>query len=506
MSAKTPKNIILCADGTGNKGGYTPDSNVYKTYNGVDIHNENTKQITYYDNGVGTSTNKIVKAISGAIGLGFKRNVRDLYEYLSMHYDEGDRVYLFGFSRGAATIRALLGFISSCGLVKGKGLTTEKLKEYTEHAFKAYEKIDSDPDRAKQFREHKNSHNIIEIQFVGVWDTVSALGLPDKIDDMGLLSRILGSVFSILDSAINLVWTHHFYKYELTDNIQHACQALALDDARTTFWPKVWDENGREISTVEQVWFAGMHSNVGGGYERAGLSNVALEWMLERAKEHGLVFNSGFPEEQHQSANVNGRLYDSRDGVGIFYRYHPREIEKLCANKLKEKIKIHHTVFERLRYRTADYVMTHLPAELQIVHTDKNYKSRDVSFADEKDWDISNEGVMRYVAIRKINYIIMLCFVVVLAVFFYLSDITGQEYIKADGVLDKFASLVFNNSPPIIEYLVERTLLHYPVSTIIFLFSALAFWLFNMKVKRKIHCYGVKLRDIILFKLKQSGG
>jgi len=503
MSDNALKNIILCADGTGNKGGYTPDSNVYKTYNGVDIHNESIKQISYYDNGVGTSTNKIYKALSGAIGLGFKHNVRDLYEYLSMHYDEGDRVYMFGFSRGAATIRALLGFISNCGLVKGKGLTTEKLKEYTEDAFEAYEKIDSNPDEARKFREHKNSHNVIKIQFVGVWDTVSALGLPDKIDDMGLLSKIMGSMFSIFDHAINLLWSHHFYKYELTDNIQYACQALARDDARTTFWPKVWNENSLEVTKVEQVWFAGVHSNVGGGYERAGLSNVTLEWMLHRAKEHGLVFNPGFPEEQHQNANVNGRLYDSRDGVGIFYRYHPREIEKLCANKLKEKIKIHHTVFERLRYRTADYVTTHLPAELQIVHT--GGKSKEVSFAEEKDWDISNAGVARFVAIRKTNYMIMLCFVVALVVFFIFSDAMTEEYIPEDSMLGKFISIVFDYTPPGLEFLVERTLLHSPFFTLTFIVSAVLLWLFNYYiVKKSIHFYGVKLRDVILLKIKNT--
>jgi uncharacterized protein (DUF2235 family) len=500
MPTNTPKNIILCADGTGNKGGYTPDSNVYKTYNGVDIHNDVIDQITYYDNGVGTSKNKIVKALSGALGLGFKRNVRDLYEYLSMHYEEGDQVYLFGFSRGAATVRALLGFVSSCGLVRGKGLTTEKLKQYTKEAFSAYENINKKPDQAKCFREHPNSYGVIDIHFVGVWDTVSALGLPDNMDEMGVLSRALGMVFSIIDHGLNFVWSHRFYKYQLTDNIKHACQALALDDARTSFWPKVWDEHGRDASTVEQVWFAGMHSNVGGGYERAGLSNVTLEWMLVRAREHGLVLKPGFFEEQHEDANVNGRLYDSRDGMAIFYRYHPREIANLCANKLNDKIKIHNTVFERLRYRTADYVTTHLPTNLQISYTDTSVKSESISFENNEDWIIQNRDVKKYVALRKINYMIMLCFVAVLIGFFSCSKQELVELSATDGLLTQFLKMIFDFMPSIFEGFIERALIHSPVFTISFVLSAVGFWLFNLKVKSNIRCHAVKLRDIILSK------
>lgn len=111
------RNIVLCADGTGNKGGYTPDSKVYKMYHAVDIHDADNPQAIYYDNGVGTAQNKILRALGGAVGFGFATNVRDLYQYLARKYEPGDglsggntspdKVYLFGFSRGAATIRGL---------------------------------------------------------------------------------------------------------------------------------------------------------------------------------------------------------------------------------------------------------------------------------------------------------------------------------------------------------------------------------------------------------------
>ena len=120
------KNIILCADGTGNKGGYTPDSNVYKIYNGIDIHDDGNKQIIFYDNGVGTAKNKYWRAASGAFGFGFGHNVRDLYEFLVKNYDPDDRVYLFGFSRGAATVRAFSGFVAACGLIRYEKKTAKK--------------------------------------------------------------------------------------------------------------------------------------------------------------------------------------------------------------------------------------------------------------------------------------------------------------------------------------------------------------------------------------------
>ena len=111
------KNIVLCSDGTGNKGGDGTGTNVYKLYHAVKLDDPNALQITYYDNGVGTQKNKYVSGLTGAFGLGFKANVIDLYEFLARNYQPGDSVYMFGFSRGAATVRACAGMIQACGLL-----------------------------------------------------------------------------------------------------------------------------------------------------------------------------------------------------------------------------------------------------------------------------------------------------------------------------------------------------------------------------------------------------
>lgn len=113
---------------------------------------------------------------------------------------------------------------------------------------------------------------MIDIEFLGVWDTVSALGFPERTDITSLGMWVLNWLFLGLDRLTDMIpaQAHHFYNYELTDNVQYAYQALALDDARTAFWPWVWDEQGRDENTVEQVWFTGMHSNVGGGQAMGG--------------------------------------------------------------------------------------------------------------------------------------------------------------------------------------------------------------------------------------------
>ena len=365
------KNLILCADGTGNLGGTTPDSNVYRIYHLIERNGPATQQFTYYDNGVGTATNKYWRAFTGAFGFGFKRNVLELYEYLARNYEPGDQVFLFGFSRGAAEVRALSGLIAAAGLVDGRNADKATLDENVKQAYRHY--------KHKQAGILFPNHGVINLTFIGVWDTVSALGFPQHWKIAGIVSPILNVLFFLLDWLCDKTFfAHRFYNYELTPNVQHACQALAIDEERLSFEPKVWEEPTDGKTQVDQVWFAGAHSNVGGGYGRAGLSYLALEWMLSKTVPAGLKIKKGGLEEVHAQANAHGRLYNERNGLGVFYRYYPRLIADLWNQKNPSSsapIKIHDSVFARMRRRTGNYAPGHLPSTFSVVSENKPAKT-----------------------------------------------------------------------------------------------------------------------------------
>jgi uncharacterized protein (DUF2235 family) len=469
------KNIILFADGTGNKGGYTPDSNVYKTYNAIklhdarDLHDSPKEQITFYDDGIGTQKNKYLRGLSGALGFGFRTNVCDLYEFLARNYEgedkdkDKDQVYLMGFSRGAATIRALAGFIATCGLVKCRGPNGEKLdreilQARVKEAFKAYvklrkKKLQADQKKfiakrneyLKKQKDEEKSHGIIPIKFLGVWDTVSSLGFPQKWDITSLGMFVLNALFMSLDRLSEWwIFRHRFYNYELTDNVEYACQALAIDDERTSFWPMVWNEKNRPSSLpVEQVWFAGMHSNVGGGYRRPGMANVALAWMMTKSREQGqgLVFKDDALKNAQDDANVHGRIYNSREGLAIYLRYHPRNIEKLYKDKLKDetRIKIHESVIDRMERRTSNYAPENLPLDFDVVDTSGAVK-KTTSKINEKERKASIRKISWWVLFRKWLYGLFLESTLAIAFFvWYWKDTSPQS---GDGQAGIFAWLL----------------------------------------------------------------
>jgi hypothetical protein len=402
------KNIVLCSDGTGNRGGDTPDSNVYKMYKIVELNDKKHIQMKFYDNGVGTSTNKYWRALTGATGVGFKRNVCDLYCFLARAYEPGDRVFLVGFSRGAATVRAFSGFVATCGLFKGsENVHESELRDYAEDAFDAYRKARKGrPERAQELREDKEtSYGVVPIEMLGVWDTVAALGLPQKFRTLGLLVWLLNALMVILDRGLDLLFPHRFYEMELTDNVRHAYQALAIDDERQSFSPLVWDEHRSAKTDVEQVWFVGAHSNVGGGYGRRGLSSVSLEWMMRRAENLGLHFERDAFDEVRNEASSHGRLVDSRDGFAIYYRYQARDIEQLSAGKLRGKIKIHRSVLERIQRRTANYAPGLLPYEFEVVETDSKVPPRPQTCATSaEEWKTYRDRVSRWILRRARLY------------------------------------------------------------------------------------------------------
>ena len=363
------KNIVICSDGTGNRGGKTRGTNVWRIFNAVDRHdavdgnNESLKQITYYDDGVGTHNLRWLRLLGGAFGWGLSRNILEAYAFLAMNYEPGDKIYLFGFSRGAFTVRSLAGVINRCGLMTREAVMDagKYRRRVLKLILKAYRKIDKGEKRklrkevCKVLKSTKTCFHKcrIPIHFIGVWDTVDAVGLP--FDEIPLLDPILRRV------RRRRRWKFHDRK--LGCHVRHAYQALSLDDERKTFYPLIWqhpnhcpekvetnaeleldcntdDEKNRpEEQIIEQVWFAGVHSNVGGGYPKDSMSLVSLDWMMGKAEERDLKFLDGARENVRLNADVHGRLYDSRVGLRAFYRYGPRNIYERPENPLPYDVK-----------------------------------------------------------------------------------------------------------------------------------------------------------------------
>ncbi len=275
------KKIVICCDGTGNEfSAPNPhphdknagrNSNIVKLYTALQVDND---QVAYYHPGVGTmgspnATNPVTSAWSRAMGLafgaGFRDNVIDAYRYLMEVYNDnggngnGDEVYIFGFSRGAYTARAL------AGLLHGYGLLCRGNEGHIPYAWRLY--AAQHEDRKKQtvdadeaFKE-TYSHAGFNIQFVGVFDTVSSVGW---------ISTPL-RLFNLAQNGTILRGRH----------------AISIDERRCFFQDELWGKSlpGQDLL---QVWFAGVHSDVGGSYlqNESGLSDITLRWMLAEVGLH----------------------------------------------------------------------------------------------------------------------------------------------------------------------------------------------------------------------------
>ena len=513
------KNIIVCADGTGNRGGYSPDSNVYKVYKAVEKNifaedadgNVVAEQIVFYDNGVGTSKNKYLRSLGGAFGFGFEDNVCDLYKFLARNYCDGDKIYIFGFSRGASTVRACNGMISKCGLAKGEGLRNRELDERVKEAFCAYKKHNKKPSIARDLKSSDRSHGAVEIKFMGIWDTVVALGFPKRTDMTGPVTLVLNGLFYILENLLNILWSHDFYYYKLTDNVSYACHALAIDDERTAFWPFVWREKGvegtkdRTRDNVEQVWFAGMHSNVGGGYERAGMANIPLYWVLCRAEKHGLKLEKGALDEIYNTGHVHGRMYNSRDGFAFFYRYHPREIENLCENRLLGEIKIHCSVIERMLHRTANYAPGFIPEKFEVADSrlpekDQAVPERLCNPGADENWNNVRKKINKVVLLRKRLYGAMLTAVITVLFFIYYYWANPPQLRGHDGFFGSIAETLKGLLPDLFSGLIEMAVAQKPVYFLVFVILVIAYYGLRGHLHRKTVRLCETLRHFIITK------
>lgn len=258
------KRIMFCADGTWD--GTSNNTNVVKIFNAIQVSAE---QLPFYDNGVGADGTPIEKLAGGAFGLGLFQKLKDGYTRISHAYEAGDEIFIFGFSRGAYTARSLAGMIAICGLP-----TANFDDSMVETAFQAYR----NKDQRAALLASLSSYNLYDakITMVGVWDTVGSLGIPSVI---GGVSPIL---YGFLDTSLH-------------SDVLNAIQALAIDERRAEFPPTLWTGAPAPGQTLEQVWFCGCHSDVGGGTAPASdsgtaLSDITLAWMMKKAATLGVQF------------------------------------------------------------------------------------------------------------------------------------------------------------------------------------------------------------------------
>ena len=256
------KRIALLFDGTWNN--RRTRTNVIRMRESIRTSGPaDREQPCFYDEGVGTKWYN--RLSGGAFGRGLSENIQEGHAWLSRRHQPGDEIYVFGFSRGAYAARSLAGLIRKCGL-----LNTVSTKTVAA-AYALYREKDVHPDdpNAAEFRARYSRET--RIRFIGVWDTVGSLGVP--------ISQV--------------PFSRDFYQWhdtELSKIVDYACHAVAADEHRKDFAPTVWTRAKPDNVKVEQRWFAGSHSDVGGG-EGGTLPNVALRWLQDMAQEAGLVLN-----------------------------------------------------------------------------------------------------------------------------------------------------------------------------------------------------------------------
>lgn len=405
-----PRNIVICCDGTGNEISQNI-SNVLKLYRCLRKTEKTApRQLVYYDPGVGTLARldpwrklwqDFITILGLATGYGLDDNVLGAYEFLVHNYHEGDQIYLFGFSRGAYTVRVLAGLIHKVGLIApeqanlaGSGLTAYKQfsSDASSHGISPdalSEAADEDGplptskfDNAAQFARITSSR-WPAIRFVGVWDTVASVIVPrpDRL---------------YFPSLEELAFTR------ANPSVKIFRQAISIDERRRMFRLKHWDDpqlylrnpfidSARaEPQDILQVWFAGVHADIGGGYpeEQSAISKYPLLWMIEEARQHGLAVNPqnvnqlawgrqrrgspfsyvapDFAADAHDSMNAAWRLLEYFPKREKYREWPAREsllgfyIPDAEPRVIPEGAVIHESVVKRMDAR-ADYRPVNLP-------------------------------------------------------------------------------------------------------------------------------------------------
>lgn len=306
------KRIIVCSDGTWQSPESDHATHVMRLARGIAPEDAaGNKQVVFYDWGIGSDGARIR---GGMTGSGIDKNIMDCYRFLVHNYDRGDELYFFGFSRGAYTVRSLAGLVRNAGLVR---------REHAQRIPEAYELYRrrsgaSAPgrDEATAFRKHYAVADITPIEFVGVWDTVGALGIPAPF--LGALGT---GRYLFHDTAPSKI-------------IRCARHAVAIDENRQDFEPSLW--TAKPGLDLKQVWFAGVHTDVGGGYKDRGLGDHAGQWLAGEASARGLAFARHFLKDL--APDHVGKQHNEYTGFyRIMRRSTVREVEPTLHRSVKKR-------------------------------------------------------------------------------------------------------------------------------------------------------------------------
>jgi uncharacterized protein (DUF2235 family) len=332
------KRLIICCDGTWNHPEDPSPTNVVRTARAIKpkgtdkTTGKRIPQIVFYDWGVGTG-NLGEKLAGGALGKGLEKNVQDAYRFIVHNYVKGDQLFVYGFSRGAFTARSLGGMIRNCGIL------TRNKAHLIPDGFKMYKsKVHPDDKKAKRFRAAHAHHNELqdespEVFFMGVWDTVGALGIP-----LRFLRRLNRK-------------KHDFHDKKLSGIIKFGYHAMAIDEKRGDFEPVPWTTAPKPGQTVEQIWFPGVHTDVGGGYDESGLGNGGLRWMMTKSRDAGLGLDWTYLNSFQP--NPLGKLHKSRKGM---YKLKTKMVRTIFAyNKVPAGKALHTSVKKRYKEMKPKY-------------------------------------------------------------------------------------------------------------------------------------------------------
>jgi len=295
-----PRNLVFVCDGTLSSIAAGEETNAGRLYRLLEEQGVTSDQFIRYDPGVqGKGWRKWLNAASG---IGVNLSICRGYDFLSSHYRPGDRIYLFGYSRGAYAVRSLAGMIGQVGLLR-RGYASQR---YVRLAFRFYEANSNSP--ARQAFSRYRCHDGVKIEMLGVWDTVKSLGLPYP-----LLNRLAPMATE-------------FHDDRLGPHIRHGYHALGIDEDRTSFRPILWNRSADWQGRLEQTWFPGAHGDVGGEVRTVPaarpLANLSLNWMLRRAARCGLQLPDDWPTRFSEDAAAP--MMGSHSGIGMFFLFRSR--------------------------------------------------------------------------------------------------------------------------------------------------------------------------------------